>query len=303
MILTATVRAGEAGLRLDDAAKALFPELSKTRIRKIIDWGGCMVSGTMVRVASRILREGDEVAIGLLEQERCVEFLLRQDDIIYEDKEYLAVNKPVGINSQRTPYQLKGTMEYAVDVNFKANGNKEPARVIHRLDKGTSGVMFFPKSGKPATHISFLLKTGGVEKVYWALVAASPDEDEWLIDAPIAKLNKFRYGTAYPGKEARTGFRVLVRGAGATLIEARPFTGRTHQIRVHLLHSGFPIIGDTTYGGDPARRMMLHCRSMSFRTRDGRPVAATAPLDEAFTAICASYGIDVSMTFDNCAEG
>jgi RluA family pseudouridine synthase len=303
MILTATIGSGEAGLRLDDAARALFPELSKTRIRKIIDWGGCAVSGTMVRVASRILREGDEIAIGLLEAERCVEFLLRQEDIIYEDGEYLAVNKPVGINSQRTPYQLKGTMEYAVAVNFQANGNREPARVIHRLDKGTSGVMFFPKSGKPATHISFLLKTGGVEKVYWALVAASPDEDKWLVDAPIAKLNKFRYGTAYPGKEARTGFRVLARGAGATLVEARPFTGRTHQIRVHLLHSGFPIIGDVTYVGDPARRMMLHCRTMAFRTRDGRPVAATAPPDEAFTAICASYGIDVSKPFDNCLPG
>ena len=148
MILTATVRAGEAGLRLDDAARMLFPELSKTRIRKIIDWGGCMVSGTMVRVASRILREGDEVAIGLLEQERCVEFLLRQEDIIYEDQEYLAVNKPVGINSQRTPYQLKGTMEYAVDVNFKANGNREPATGDPPPRQGNLGGHVLPEKRK-----------------------------------------------------------------------------------------------------------------------------------------------------------
>ena len=94
------------------------------------------------------------------------------------------MNKPAGINSQRTPYQLEGTMEYAVEVYFKSRGVKEPVRVIHRLDKGTSGVMFFPKGGRPATHISYLLKTGGVEKIYWALIAADPDEEEWTVDAP-----------------------------------------------------------------------------------------------------------------------
>jgi 23S rRNA-/tRNA-specific pseudouridylate synthase len=154
--------------------------------------------------------------------------------------------------------------------------------------------MFFPTSGRPATHISYLLKTGGVEKVYWALVAGDPDEAEWTVDAPISKLNKFRYGVALPGKEARTLFRVIARGAGATLIEARPLTGRTHQIRVHLLHAGFPVIGDTTYSCVHASRMMLHCRSMSFRTRDGRPVSATAPVDQVFAETCAAFGIEVA---------
>jgi RluA family pseudouridine synthase len=291
VILAAAAGPEHAGLRLDDAAKALFPELSKTRIRKIIDWGGCAVNGVMVRVASRTLREGDGISLGLLEPERCVEYALGKEDILFEDAEYLAVNKPVGVNSQRTPYQLKGTMEYAVDVHLKSQGIKEPARVVHRLDKGTSGAMFFPKSGRPATHISYLLKRGGVEKVYWALIAASPDEDRWSVDAPIAKLSKFRYGTAIPGKPAETLFQVLARGAGATLVEARPLTGRTHQIRVHLAHSGFPIIGDATYGGQHAARMMLHCRSMAFRTRDGREVRAEAPVDEAFRKICTSFNI------------
>jgi len=291
MILRATVGPEQAGMRLDDGARALFPELSKTRIRKIIDWGGCAVSQVMVRVASRLLREGEEVAIGLLEPERCVEYALAADDILRDDGEYLAVNKPAGINSQRTPYQLKGTMEYAVELRFRAGGIREPARVVHRLDKGTSGVMFFPKGGRPATHISWLLKTGGVEKIYWALVSGEPDRDAWTVDAPVAKLNKFRYGVAFPGKEARTDFRIIVWGAGGTLVEARPLTGRTHQIRVHLAHSGFPVVGDATYGGDHASRMMLHCRSMAFRTRAGRPVSAIAPVDGEFRRICEGYGI------------
>jgi len=184
-------------------------------------------------------------------------------------------------------------MEYAIEVYFRAHGVREPVRVIHRLDRGTSGVMFFPKVKRAATHISYLLKHGGVEKVYWALVAGSPDEETWTVDAAMAKLSKFRYGVARPGKEARTMFRVLVRGEGATLVEARPLTGRTHQIRVHLLHAGLPIIGDTTYGGEQATRMMLHCRVMSFRTREGRPVSATAPLDSDFLTICRSFGIDL----------
>ncbi len=282
-----------AGLRLDDGAKALFPQLSKGEIRRIIDWGGCAVNDVMVRVASRTLREGDELIIGVMEAERCVELTYSAAGMLYEDKDYLAVNKAAGLNSQRTPYQLKGTVEYAVDLYLKSQGSNEPARVIHRLDRGTSGVMFFPKQKKAATHISYLLKNGEVEKIYWALVPGRPEEDTWTVEAPIAKLNKFRYGVSLPGREARTEFRVLAAGRGATLVEARPLTGRTHQIRVHLLHTGLPIIGDQPYGGLPAPRMMLHCRAMSFKTRDGREVRAEAPVDAAFAAVCAEYGIEV----------
>ncbi|GAB7024991.1 pseudouridine synthase [Geotalea toluenoxydans] len=293
MILKASVSAELAGMRLDDGARQLFPDLSKTQIRRIIDWGGCTISDALVRVASRQLREGDLISLGVMEPERCVEIAYGKEDLLYEDGGYLAINKAAGLNSQRTPYQLKGTVEYAVDCYLKSLGSKEPARVIHRLDRGTSGVMFFPKHKKAATHISFLLKEGTVEKVYWALVADVPEQDQWTVDAPIAKLNKFRYGVALPGREARTAFRVIAAGKGATLIEAHPFTGRTHQIRVHLAHSGLPIIGDATYGGDHAPRMMLHCRTMAFTSREGKEISATAPPDEAFRQVCRDFGIEI----------
>ena len=293
MIFSAVVRDEQAGMRLDDAAKELFPQLSKGEIRKIIDWGGCTVSQTMVRVASRILRAGDEIALGVMEPERRVELAYAKDDILFEDTEYLAVNKGAGLNSQRTPYQLKGTVEYAVSLYLREQGSKEPARVIHRLDRGTSGVMFFPKNKPAATYLAGLFKEGKVGKVYWALVSGIVDEESWEVDAPIAKLNKFRYGVALPGKPALTRFRVLARSGGATLVEARPLTGRTHQIRVHLTHKGVPIIGDPPYGGSPASRMMLHCRTMCFTARGGRSVTATAPPDPAFLAICAKEGIAV----------
>ena len=294
MILTATVTAEQANMRLDDGAKALFPQLSKGQIRKIIDWGGCTVAQTMVRVASRTLRGGEEIILGVMEPERYVEFAYRSDELLMEDGEFLAVNKAAGLNCQRTPYQLKGTVEHAVTMYLKGEGSAEPARVIHRLDRGTSGVMFFPKHKPAATHISYQLKAGLVTKVYWALVADLPEQDAWRVDAPIAKISKFRYGVALPGKDSTTEFRVLAAGRGATLLEARPLTGRTHQIRVHLAHCGLPIVGDLPYDGIPAPRMMLHCRSMSFIARGGRTVAATAPVDATFAAACAGYGIDLA---------
>lgn len=291
MILTARVGADQAGVRLDEGAARLFPQLSKTRICTIIDWGGCAVGGTMVRVASRRLQAGDEIVLGVMEPERYREITLAPEDILFEDGGYLAVNKASGLNCQRTPYQLKGTVEYAVTLHFRACGSAEPARVIHRLDRGTSGVMIFPASRRAAAHISRELKEGRVEKVYWALVAGMPLADSWQVDAPVAKVGTSRYGVAPVGKAALTEFRVVARGNGATLVEARPRTGRTHQIRVHLAHGGLSIIGDTTYGGIAAPRMMLHCRTMTFRAEDGRPVSATAPPDREFTAACEQHGI------------
>ncbi|NJD91329.1 MAG: RluA family pseudouridine synthase [Geobacter sp.] len=285
MILTARVTDELANMRLDDAAKGLFPQLSKGEIRRVIDLGGCAVNQVMVRVASKQLRQGDEIIIGVMEPERFVDFKIATDTLLFEDKNYLALCKPDGINSQRTPYQLKGTAEYAVAEYLKASGSSEPARVIHRLDRGTSGVMFFPKNKPAATWISDQLKNSAVEKVYWAIVSDVPDDGSWQVDAPIGKLNKFRYGVMMPGKPSITDFKVLATGRGAVLIEARPQTGRTHQIRVHLAHSNLPILGDNPYGGAPAERMMLHCRSMAFRDKSGRLVTAIAEPGESFIRI------------------
>jgi RluA family pseudouridine synthase len=291
MILKGVVGAGQAGMRLDDGAKALFADLSKGEIRKIIDWGGCSVAGVMVRVASRKLNPGDEICLGLLEPERRVDLTYSSEDLIFEDREYLAVNKQAGVNSQRTPYQLKGTVEFAVERYLKSCGVNEPARVIHRLDFGTSGVMFFPKSKRAATHISALLKRGDVEKRYWVLIAGMPEKEEWRVDASIGRISKFRYGVVKGGMEAHTTFRLLDSSRGATLVEARPLTGRTHQIRVHLAHCGLPVVGDGVYGGPPAGRMMLHCRFMGFTAADSGIITATAPVDDDFKRVCEEWWI------------
>jgi len=291
MILTGRAGEEQASMRLDDGARELFPQLSKGEIRRIIDLGGCAVNQVMVRVASRQLKSGDEIIIGVMEQERFVDVRYSRDDLLYEDRSYLAINKAWGINSQRTPYQFKGTAEYAVGQYMKEQGSAEPARVIHRLDRGTSGVMFFPRTKAAATFISDRLKAGEVEKVYWAIVTGLPEEESWTVDAPIGKLNKFRYGVMLPGKPSLTEFRILSAAGGGALIEARPKTGRTHQIRVHLTHCGLPILGDQPYGGALAPRMMLHCRRMTFIDQGNKTVSACAPTDELFRAACAGLGL------------
>jgi len=242
MILSAVVGPEQAGMRLDDGAKALFPQLSKGEIRKIIDWGGCTIDQALVRVASRTLREGDELILGVMEAERRVELIYNREDMLHEDADYLAINKEPGINSQRTPYQLKGTVEYAVAMYLKTCGINEPARVIHRLDRGTSGVMFFPQE-QTERHLHLAAAQGrkGGKGVLGARTGRSrgrllgggrTHRQDWQI--PVWR------GLA--GQERPHLLQGAPTGEGSDAGGGPAARGAHHQIRVHLLHHGFPII-------------------------------------------------------------
>jgi RluA family pseudouridine synthase len=282
MILRKTVGKDQNGFRLDDAVATLCAGVSKSEARRIIDRGGCTVNVALVRVASRSVKVGDAIEIGVMEAGRFQDLLLPPEALLYEDAEIIAVNKPAGINSQRTPYQLKGTLEYWVSEYFKAQGNSEPARVVHRLDRGTSGAMLFPKNRPAAAWLSSQFQDGLVDKLYLALVCGCSDQERWRVDAPIGKVASARYGIVTGGKTARTEFRTVASSGYISLVEARPLTGRTHQIRVHLASVGLPILGDTTYGGLPAGRMMLHCSAMTFQNSKKVGISVTAPLDGEF---------------------
>lgn len=269
----------------------MFDAISKSEARRIIDRGGCAVNSSMVRVASRQVRVGDVVEIGVMEQGRFRELLLSPESVLYEDGELIAVNKPAGVNTQRTPYQLKGTLEYWVSEYFRQQDSSEPSRVIHRLDRGTSGVMLFPKHKRAAAWLSARFHDNLIEKRYWALVSGQPMQADWTIDGAIGKVGTARYGIMEGGRSAVTSFRVLASSEQYSLVEARPLTGRTHQIRVHLQASGLPIVGDTTYGGQPALRMMLHCASLEFKDERGAVISIMAPLDEAFEGLMRASGL------------
>ena len=282
MILRKTVEKEQSGFRLDNTIAILCTGVSKSEARRIIDRGGCTVNVAMVRVASRCVKTGDVIEIGVMEAGRFSELVLPPESLLYDDVDLIAINKPAGINSQRTPYQLKGTLEYWVTEYFKLQGSNEPARVIHRLDRGTSGAMLFPKHKLAAAWLSGRFQDGLVDKRYLALVSGCPEHEIWRVDAPIGKVASARYAIVQGGKSAVTEFRLLSSKGGVSLVEARPLTGRTHQIRVHLVESSLPIIGDTTYGNATAERMMLHCAEMEFRNPDGKNIQVRAPLEESF---------------------
>jgi 23S rRNA pseudouridine1911/1915/1917 synthase len=291
MILRKTVTTEQGSRRLDEAISTMFDAVSKTEARRIIDRGGCAVNCSMVRVASRAVKAGDVIEIGVMEAGRFKDLTLPPEALLYEDDDLIAVNKPAGINTQRTPYQLKGTLEYWVSEYFRQQGSNEPCRVIHRLDRGTSGVMLFPKNKRAAAWLSARFHDNLVEKCYWALVSGQPEQDVWTVDGAIGKVGTARYGFMDGGRSAVTTFRLLASSGGCALVEARPQTGRTHQIRVHLEASGLPIVGDATYGGLPAVRMMLHCASLKFVDERGTDISITAPLDDAFERLMRASGL------------
>lgn len=285
MIKIFSVTISMAGQRLDETL-SLLAGISRGEARRIIDRGGCAVNQAMVRVASRSMRLDDHLTVGLMEQGRFKELVLPPEAIVYQDKDLLAINKPSGIASQRTPYQLKGTLEYWVAEEFARQGIKEPVRVVHRLDRGTSGLMLFPKHRQAAAWLSELFKQGAINKRYLALVAGEPAEQCWSADGPIGKLGSARWGIMPEGRAALTDFRLLSAADGMALVEAWPRTGRTHQIRVHLSAEGLPIVGDATYGGLAAERLMLHCVGLQFAGRNGLPCSLEALPDSGFVAEC-----------------
>lgn len=285
MILNRSIPPEMAGQRLDETL-ARLAEVSKGEARRIIDRGGCAVNQAMVRVASRSVKVGDLLTVGLMQAGEFHELVLGAEAIVYQDRDLLAVNKPSGVASQRTPYQLKGTLEYWVAEEFVRQGIREPVRIVHRLDRGTSGVMLFPKHRQAAAYLSELFKQGTIQKRYLALVDGVPRSSEWESSGPIGKVGTARYGVVAGGRSARTLFRLLSSCDGQALLEARPLTGRTHQIRVHLAEDGLPIVGDRTYGGSAASRLLLHCLGLEFVGRDGGRLSITAQPDDDFRLLC-----------------
>lgn len=181
--------------------------------------------------------------------------------ILYEDRSVLAMDKPAGWLLVPSDWDRTGrNLQLAIESSIKArefwasSRNLKFLRFIHRLDAETTGVLLFSKSQGALSTFSRLFESRRVEKIYYAVVKGSPEKEAWNCSAAIAPVEssgKAKMQAAKTGKEAETRFRVIERKGDQTLIEARPLTGRTHQIRVHLLESGFPIIGDELYGGIP----------------------------------------------------
>jgi 23S rRNA pseudouridine1911/1915/1917 synthase len=223
--------------------------------------------------------------------------------ILYEDRSVLAIDKPRGwmlvpFSWQKTGRNLQAALVSSIAAkDFWARSRSlKYLRFVHRLDADTSGILLLAKSPGAVDTFGGLFESRRMEKVYLAVVHGAPQPSEWTCRLKLAPdpnaVGRMKVDTRH-GKEAETHFRVLQNKGNTTLVEAHPVTGRTHQIRVHLAESGYPVVGDPLYGPRPAKEEReLGLRAVGLSYVDPfvrRRVDIRAPL-EAFVR---EYGFDI----------
>jgi tRNA pseudouridine32 synthase/23S rRNA pseudouridine746 synthase len=206
-------------------------------------------------------------------------------EVIHEDEHLLAVAKLPGT-------VVAGPDQAAPDGSLQAQVSlRSDARIftVHRLDRGTSGIVLFAKDAQTHRHLSLLFESRQVDKLYLAVVLGHVEPRSGKVDAPLRAFGSGRVGVDQRGKPASTRYEVRERLPRADLLEVRPQTGRRHQVRVHLYSIGHPVMGDDRYGHERpvggARRLMLHALELSFPDADGRQLTLRAVPPDDFGSI------------------
>jgi 23S rRNA pseudouridine1911/1915/1917 synthase len=209
--------------------------------------------------------------------------------VLYEDDDCVVINKPAGVLTHtQSSFNTEATV--ASFLRNRAEGLEgERAGVVHRLDRATSGVLIGAKQQSALAWLQKQFAQRKVKKTYIAVVEGAPREHTAIIDMPIERNPKapatFRVGPQ--GKRAITHYTVVQSGAGKSLVELRPETGRTHQLRVHLAQIGHPIVGDPIYGhGSFGDRLFLHAQSLEITLPNRERKTFTAPLPDTFKEQC-----------------
>jgi len=314
-----TVQPDDDGIRLDRWFKRHLPQVGFATVSRWARTGQVRVDGGRVKpedrlAAGQVLRvpPGGERAAGApaprrpltAEEEAAAEAML-----IRRTESALLINKPPGLATQGG----SGTTRHVDGLLDAYAGEGEPRpRLVHRLDKDTSGVLLVARTPGSAAFFSKRFAGRDAKKVYWALVVGVPSLDGGVIDAPIAKQpgsgGEKMHVDQENGQSARTLIRVVDRaGNSAAWVELQPLTGRTHQLRVHMAAVGHPIVGDGKYGGQEAfltgtisRKMHLHARRLVIdepgSKAGGGPLDVTAELPPHFAASMAQLGFDQALS-------
>lgn len=271
-------------------------EYSRMAIQRLINDGKIIVNGKKIKASYKV-QNGDKIKI---EEEKPKEIELKAQNIplevLYEDNDIIVVNKPKGMVVHPANGNPDGTLVNAIMAICKDSlsgiGGEIRPGIVHRLDKNTSGAIIIAKNDKAHIALSNQLKNHEIKKTYIALVRGIVKESNATINMPIARSKNDRKKMAVDknGKEAITHFKVLERFDDCTLLEVNIETGRTHQIRVHLSHIGYPIIGDDVYSNGKNRwnvkGQCLHAKSLDFKHPiTGKLIHIEAPLPKYFTDI------------------
>ncbi len=257
------------GERLDRFLTENCSDLSRSRVQQLIEEGHATVDGLPAKPATR-LHSGQRIRLTLPDpapsriQPQAIPL-----NVVREDADILVIDKPAGMAVHPGPGNPDSTVVNAVLAHcpdLEGVGGELRPGIVHRLDKNTSGLLVIAKNDNSLRALAAQFKVRTVKKVYLALVRGHPPENEAIVDAPIGRhpTDRQRMAVVSSGRRASTRYRTLKRFRSCSLIEARPRTGRTHQIRVHMAAVGHPLVGDETYGTPEPRlgRHFLHASGL-----------------------------------------
>lgn len=279
----------EGNKRIDKVIRDRIPELSRTEGQRLIEAEQVTVQGQPRKPAYRV-EVGDRVTVILppSEPDRPVQPEPIPLDIVYEDEHLLGVNKPAGMVVHPAPGHPDGTLVNALLAYYPpiANaGQRNRAGIVHRLDKETSGVLVVAKEEDVLRAIQEQFRKRQVEKTYLALVRGRVQPPEGIVEVPIGRhpRDRQRMAPLADGKYARTRYHAVEFFRDHTLLRVHPYTGRTHQIRVHLSWLGYPVVGDDVYGRRGGQllqdRHFLHAHTLSFvHPATGEELTLEAPM-------------------------
>lgn len=290
------VKQEEQGKRLDVYLTNKNSEITRTTAQRLIEQENVLVNGKKQKVAYKVL-EGDIITLKKVEAKQIE--LKAQDipiEIIYEDKDIIVVNKPKGMVVHPANGNPDGTLVNAIMAICKDSlsgiGGEIRPGIVHRLDKDTSGLLIVAKNDKAHVNMSEQIKKHEVKKTYIALVRGIVKENEATIDMPIGRSvsDRKKMAIVKNGRNAVTHIKVLKRYDKYTLLEINIETGRTHQIRVHLSHIGYPVIGDYIYSNGKNEfgivGQCLHAKCLEFKHPvTGKEMKLEAPLPDYFDKI------------------
>ena len=311
---TRTVSVGEDGMRLDRWFKTHYATLPHSRLEKLLRTGQVRVDGRRAKASTR-LAAGQSVRVpplpdvapppgprrALSKGDRAFLAAIA----LYEDDDLLVLNKPSGIAVQggtKTTQHIDRLLEGMGD------GPETRPRLVHRLDRDTSGVLVIAKRRSVAAKLGRAFQTRSVRKIYWAIVKGVPKPLQGKVEAALVKaagpdgdrVRKARPGEQDIAQSAVTHYAVVDRaGQAASFVSLKPVTGRQHQLRAHMAIIGNPILGDEKYDGDRdlppgvPRKLQLHARRISFPHPSGEGVVdVTAPLPDHMREAIAAFGFD-----------
>ena len=314
-IRTFTVNDDDDGIRLDRWFKRHMPDVSFNIVSRWARTGQLRVAGKRAVPGDR-LEAGQEIRVPPLEKapSRMARSQPRRepltedeeqfvrDMVIFEDPQAFVLNKPPGLATQggtKTHQHLDRLLD-----GLAGEGGRP--KLVHRLDKDTSGALLVARTARSAGHFAKAFSGRTARKVYWAIIVGVPDADQGVIDAPLAKQpgtgGEKMHVDHESGLPAKTRWRVIDRaGNRAAWVELQPLTGRTHQLRAHMAAIGHPIVGDAKYGGAEAfltggisRKLHLHARRIRIDAPGGGKIDVSADLPAHFAESLATLGFEAT---------